>query len=117
MDWLFKKSYFNGQEKSRALSLISELSEKIDLDSLNLLNNSSSVVDIETLKHNINELDKYINDKQITDVLSRYRGFFPLRCFATLWGGRKVKSIEYVKQLQDQLDTLTKNISEIGPTA
>lgn len=112
-----QKGYFNGQEKYIHLSTIFEKAEKINLDNRDLLNNSSSSVNIETLQHDISELQKYIKEKKITDVLSRYRGFSPLRCFATLWGGGRVKSIEYIEQLQDQLDTLTKNISGIRPAA
>lgn len=112
-----KKSFSNGQEKSIHLLLISEVAKKIGQDSHDLLINASSTVDLETLKRNINELNDYIKNKQTTDILSHYRGFSPLRCFATLWGGGKVTSIKYVKELQQQLDTLTKNISDIRLTA
>ncbi len=112
-----QKGYFNGQEKSIYLSQIWQKAKKIDLDSRDLLNNSLSTVNKEKLQDDIYKLQEYINEKKITDVLSSYRGFSLLRCFATLWGGGKVKSIEYVEQLQDQLDTLTKNISEIRPAA
>ena len=112
-----QKGYFNGVEKSTHLSLISAIAEKINLDSCDLLNNSSSVVNVNTLKQNIYELKTYINDKGTTDALSRYRGFSPLRCIAAFFGGGRVKSIEFVEQLQEQLDTLTNNISQIRPTA
>lgn len=109
-----KESYLNGNEKSKILLNITKLAAHIR-DSSDNIGNTSSNEQIQSLKQNVSELDKIINNKQNLDTLSRYRGFSPLKCFATLWGGGKVKSIEYVEQLRDQLNTLTQEIAPIRP--
>ncbi|WP_342147138.1 hypothetical protein [Rickettsiella endosymbiont of Aleochara curtula] len=109
-----KESYLNGNEKSKILLNITKLAAQIR-DSSDNIGNTSSNEQIQSLKQNVSELDKIINNKQNLDALSRYRGFSPFKCFATLWGGGKVKSIEYVEQLRDQLNTLTQEIAPIRP--
>lgn len=110
-----KGSYFNGNGKSKILLHITELAAQTR-NSVNKMDSEPSSEQILGLKQNISKLDEIINDKQNLDALSRYRGFSPFKCFATFWGGGRVKSIEYVKQLREQLNTLTKEIAPIIPT-
>lgn len=93
-----KKGYFNGEEKSKILLEITQLAEQIK-EKLNEKGNESLIDQIDILK------------KKITDnakTLSQYRGISLFKDIAQCWGGGRVKSIEYVNQLQAQLNTLTK---------
>lgn len=110
-----KNSYFNGNGKSEILLNITELAAQIRASS-NEIGKEFSSKQIVELKENISKLHTIINDKKNLETLSRYRGFSPLKCFATLWGGGRVKSIEYVEQLRDQLNSLTQEISPNRPT-
>ncbi len=110
-----KNSYFNGNEKSIILLNITELAAQIR-NSTNEIGNESSNEQIPGLKQKISKLNAIINDKQNLETLSRYRGFSPFKCFATLWGGGKVKSIEYVEQLRGQVASLTQEIIPLRPT-
>lgn len=110
-----ERGYFNGLEKSIYLKSISTTAKRIDSDIQDFLSNPTSEINVESLKEEINKLQKFVHNIVNSDALSRYRGVSLFKCFATLWGGGKVKSIGYVNQLQDQLTTLTEEISMIRP--
>ncbi|WP_342220369.1 hypothetical protein [Rickettsiella endosymbiont of Miltochrista miniata] len=110
-----KGSYFNGNGKSKILLNITELAAQIR-NSTNEIGSESSSEQILGLKQNISKLNVIINDKQNLETLSRYRGFSAFKCFATLWGGGKVKSIEYVEQLREQVGSLSKDLTALRPT-
>ncbi|WP_395498144.1 hypothetical protein [Rickettsiella endosymbiont of Litargus connexus] len=110
-----QKGYFNGGVKSKILLDITQLAEQIKSNS-NEIGNESSNEQIQALKQKVSMLNEKINDKQNLEILSRYRGFSAFKCFATLWGGGRVKSIEYVEQLQEQVASLLKEITPLRPT-
>ncbi len=101
-----QNGYFNGGAKSKILLEIAQQAEQIKLN-INDKGNESLIDQIDILKEKI-------SDNLAT--LSRYRGFSPFKCFATLWGGGRVKSIEYVEELRDQLNSLTNEISSVRST-
>ncbi|WP_342227871.1 hypothetical protein [Rickettsiella endosymbiont of Rhagonycha lignosa] len=110
---------FNGKEKSEILLSITELAAQIRKNS-NDKDNISSTDQLKTLKQNISKLDAIINNTQNLKILERYRGFSPFKCLATLWGGGKVKSKEYVEQLRNELNPLINEVNEVlsvRPTA
>ena len=109
-----KKGYFNGKEKSEILLSISNLAKKIKVNSLNL-GQQFTPENINELKEDILTLDRFINDQANLEKLSRYRGFSPFKCFATLWGGGKVTSMEYVNQLQSELNPLIDEVVSNRP--
>lgn len=110
-----KDSYFNGNGKSKILLNITELAAKIRNSSSNIGMEPSNE-EIKSLKQTISKLNAIINDKQNLETLSRYRGFSPFKCFATLWGGGRVKSIEYVEHLREQVAPLAQEINALRPT-
>lgn len=110
-----QNGYFNGEKKSKILLNITQLAAQIRDVSQNIGKESSNE-QIQSLKQNVSELDKMINNKQNLDTLSRYRGFSPFKCFATLWGGGRVKSIEYVEQLQEQVGSLVNDLAALRPS-
>lgn len=110
-----QKGYFNGGVKAKILLDITQLAEQIKSNS-NEIGNESSNEQIQALKQNVLMLNEKINDKQNLEILSRYRGFSPFKCFATLWGGGRVKSIEYVEQLRGQIASLIKEATPLRPT-
>lgn len=110
-----QNGYFNGEKKSKILLNITELADQIRDVSQNIGKESSNE-QIQSLKQNVSELDRMINNKQNLDTLSRYRGFYPFKCFATLWGGGRVKSFEYVEQLREQVGSLANDLAALRPT-
>ncbi|MGC1854907.1 MAG: hypothetical protein WA659_06005 [Candidatus Aquirickettsiella sp.] len=110
-----KNSYFNGNEKSKVLSEITNLAADLK-DSCKEITSKTTSEGLVSLDEKFSKFKDSINDKQNLETLSRYRGFSAFKCFATLWGGGKVKSIEYVNELRAQIDTLTKEIAPIRPT-
>lgn len=110
-----EKGCFKGLEKSMYLRIISDEAKVIDSEIQEFLKNPESKLNVEILKDKINNLNMYINDERTVDCLSRYRGISVLKCFATMWGGGRVKSIEYVKELQEQVVTLNQKLA-LRPT-
>jgi hypothetical protein len=110
-----QNGYFNGEKKSKILLNITQLAGKIRDVSQNIGKESSNE-QIQSLKQNVSEFDKMINNKQNLDTLSRYRGFSPFKCFATLWGGGEVKSIKYVEKLREQVGSLANDLAALRPS-
>lgn len=110
------KGFFNGKEKAEILLGIEALIGEIKKDTDQLLNSHENKEEIiGKLEKKISDLNTVIKDDKIFNTLSRYRGFSPFKCIATLWGGGRVKSIGYVNQLKEQLDSLVKDISPTRP--
>lgn len=110
-----EKGCFKGLEKSIYLRGISNEAKVIDSEIQKFFKNPESKLNVDILKNKINNLNTYITDKRTVDCLSRYRGISVLKCFATMWGGGRVKSIEYVKELQEQVVTLNQKLA-LRPT-
>ena len=110
-----KNGYFNGNGKSTILLKITEIAAQLKNSSAEI-GNSSSNEQIKGLKENIYKLNTIINDEQNLETLSQYRGFSPFKCFATLWGGGRVKSIEYVEQLREQVGSLANDLAALRPS-
>jgi hypothetical protein len=110
-----KNGYFNGKEKSEILLFISDTAKKIKNTSLHLRQDITAE-GIAEFKKDITTLDACINDQTNLKILSRYRGFSPLKCFATLWGGGKVTSMEYIDQLRNELNPLIDEAFSSRPT-
>lgn len=110
-----KNSYFNGNKKSEILSEITNLAADLR-DSCKEIISKPSAEGLVNLDKKFSKFKDSINDKQNLETLSRYRGFSPFKCLATLWGGGKVKSFEYVEQLREQVASLTQEIIPLGPT-
>ncbi|KAF5271663.1 hypothetical protein FQR65_LT05284 [Abscondita terminalis] len=106
---------FKGLEKSMYLRIISDEAKVIDSEIQKFFKNPESKLNVDILKDKINNLNMYINDERTVDCLTRYRGISVLKCFATMWGGGRVKSIEYVKELQEQVVTLNQKLA-LRPT-
>ncbi|TLY47131.1 MAG: hypothetical protein E6K54_07145 [Gammaproteobacteria bacterium] len=109
-----ENGYFNGSEKSKILLDITRMAAEIKKAS-NTMESLLSNEQVDVFKQKISELNEKINDEQTIKTLSRYRGFSPLRCFATLWGGGKVTSIDYVNQLRNELKPLIDEAFSVRP--
>lgn len=100
-----KNGYFNGKGKSEILLSIYNIANKI-MDTSSHFSEGITTEGLAEFKKDVTTLDGYINDQTNLKILSRYRGFSPLKCFATLWGGGKVTSMEYIDQLRNELNPL-----------
>lgn len=85
---------------------IKKIKDKIDV-LFNSVRNQEIEVSGQVLINSISELQQTINEAK--EVLSKYRGILFLRCFATLWGGGKVKSEWLVNELEMHLVALQSN--------
>lgn len=110
-----KNGYFNGKEKSEILLSIYDTAKKIKDTSLDL-RQEITAEGLAGIKEDIKTLNACINDQTNLKILSRYRGFSPLKCFATLWGGGKVTSMEYIDQLRNELSPLIDEAFSNRPT-
>lgn len=110
-----KNSYFNGNKKSEILSEITNLAADLR-DSCKEIISKPTAEGLVNLDKKFSKFKDSINDKQNLETLSRYRGFSPFKCLATLWGGGKVKSFEYVEQLREQVGSLANDLAALRPT-
>ena len=110
-----KNGYFNGKEKSEILLSIYNTAKKIKDAGLDLRQDITAE-GLAEIKEDIKTLNACINDQTNLKILSRYRGFSPLKCFATLWGGGKVTSMEYIDQLRNELSPFIDEAFSNRPT-
>lgn len=110
-----KNGFFNGEGKAKILLDISTLAERV-VNDIQDLKNASSNEQVEALNKNILELNDKMNNEENFKTLSHYRGLSAFKFIAKFWGGGKVKSIEYVTNLKEQIAPLVQEITTEKPT-